>query len=76
MPRDQGLLILSGDGPDGTRMSQLPSVKKDSHPEESDSIRLDSSFPGGTKGLKGRQTDSCRNLNRPKEQRGKKLDDR
>lgn len=49
--------ILSSGDRDGTRMSQLPSVKRDSHLEESDNIHLASSVPGGTKGLKGRETE-------------------
>lgn len=59
-PSDQGLLILSSDDPDGTRMSELPSVKRNSHLEESDSIHLASSGPGGTKGLKGRETEKLK----------------
>lgn len=55
-PSDQGLPVLSNGDRDGTRMSQLPSVKRDSHLEESDNIHLASSVPGGTKGLKGRET--------------------
>lgn len=58
MPSDQGLLIPSNDGPDWTRVSYLPSVKRDSHLEESDSIHLASSFLGGSKGLKGREAES------------------
>lgn len=54
MPSNQGLLTPSNDGLDGTSMSQLLSVKRDSHLEESDNICRASSLPGGIKrALKG-----------------------
>lgn len=58
MPSDQGLLISSTDGLDGTRMSQLPPVERNSHLDESDNIHLASLLPGSTKGLNGRETAS------------------